>query len=140
MVQRALLVILLLGLVGTGVELLLLRHTDGFWQWAPLALIGAALVALAWVALSKSRASLRAFDAIMLVSLASGAAGVWLHFAGNMEWERERAPGLGGMTLVRLALMGATPTLAPGTMLQLGLVGLLYSYVRRRDARGVPAD
>jgi hypothetical protein len=69
----------------------------------------------------------------MIAFILSGAAGVLLHFRGNVEWERERTPGIGGSSLVRQALMGATPTLAPGTMLQLGLVGLIYSYVRRRE-------
>jgi len=37
-VRRGLLAILVLGLVGTEIELFLLKHTDGFWQIAPLAL------------------------------------------------------------------------------------------------------
>ena len=127
--RRVLLAILALGLVGTETELLLLKHTDGFWQLAPLALIGLALVVLAWHLLRRSRASVRALQAVMAAFLVSGGAGVLQHFRGNVEWEIERVPGLGGLDLFRQAIMGATPTLAPGTMVQLGLVGLLYSYV-----------
>jgi hypothetical protein len=132
-VRRSLFAILVLGLIGTEIELLLLKHTDGFWQIVPLALIGAGIVVVAWCALAGSPASLRVLDVVMVAFILSGAAGVLLHFQGNIEWERERAPGIGGAPLVRQALMGATPTLAPGTMLQLGLVGLIYSYVRRRE-------
>ena len=41
-----LMAILLMGLLGTGVELLLLEHTEGFWQWVPLLLIAIGLVVL----------------------------------------------------------------------------------------------
>jgi hypothetical protein len=132
-VRRSLFAILVLGLIGTEIELLLLKHTDGFWQIVPLGLIGAGIVVVVWCAVTESPASLRVLDIVMVGFILSGAAGVLLHFRGNVEWERERAPGIGGSSLVRQALMGATPTLAPGTMLQLGLVGLVYSYVRRRE-------
>ena len=132
-VRRGLLAILVLGLVGTEIELFLLKHTEGFWQIAPLALIGAGIVVTIWCALTESAASLRTLDVVMAAFILSGAVGVLLHYQGNVEWERERTPGVGGSSLVRQALMGATPTLAPGTMLQLGLVGLLYGYVRRRE-------
>ncbi len=43
-----LMAILLMGLLGTGVELLLLEHTEGFWQWVPLFLIAIGLIVLSW--------------------------------------------------------------------------------------------
>ena len=132
-VRRSLLAILVIGLIGTEIELFLLKHTDGFWQIVPLGLVGAGIVVVAWCAFTDNSASLRVLDVVMIAFIASGAAGVVLHFKGNIEWERERTPGISGSPLVRQALMGATPTLAPGTMLQLGLVGLIYSYVRRRE-------
>ena len=132
-VRRSLLAILVIGLIGTEIELFLLKHTDGFWQILPLALVGAGVVVVAWCAFTGSSTSLRVLDVVMIAFIVSGAAGVLLHFKGNIEWERERTPGISGSPLVRQALMGATPTLAPGTMLQLGLVGLIYSYVRRRE-------
>jgi len=132
-VRRSLLAILMIGLIGTEIELFLLKHTDGFWQIVPLGLVGAGIVVVAWCAFTDNSASLRVLDVVMIAFIASGAAGVVLHFKGNIEWERERTPGISGSPLVRQALMGATPTLAPGTMLQLGLVGLIYTYVRRRE-------
>jgi hypothetical protein len=40
-VRRSLLAILTIGLIGTEIELFLLKHTDGFWQIVPLGLVGA---------------------------------------------------------------------------------------------------
>ena len=47
-VRQWLVWILLLGLVGTEIELLLLEHYDGASQFIPLVLIAAALVAVVW--------------------------------------------------------------------------------------------
>jgi len=126
--RRVLLAILVLGLIGSGVELLLLKHTDGLWQLVPLFQIGVALVVLGWHAVAPGPASLRALQVLMAMFLLSGIAGVLLHYRGNMAWELERMPGTGGWELFRRAVRGATPALAPGAMLQLGLVGLLYTY------------
>ena len=134
-VRRVLAAILVVGLVGSGVELLLLKHTDGLWQILPLILIGAALLVLGWHAAAPGRASVRAVQAMMLICVLSGLAGVLLHYRGNVEWELERMPGTHGWELFRHAIMGATPALAPGTMLQLGLVGLLFCY-RHPAAKG----
>jgi hypothetical protein len=126
--RRVLAAILVIGLLGSAVELLLLKHTDGVWQLLPLLLIGASLLGLAWHVVAPGRASLRALQALMLLSVLSGIAGVLLHYRGNVAWELERMPGTHGWELFRHAVMGATPSLAPGTMLQLGLVGLLFTY------------
>jgi hypothetical protein len=128
LIRRGLLAVLVLGLVGTGVELLLLKHVDGFWQVAPVVAIAAATLNVVWVAMTKSAASLRVLQAIMLVFLISGIIGVYLHFDTNVLDERESNPSLVGAELYKMALMGATPTLAPGTMIQLGLVGLLFAF------------
>jgi hypothetical protein len=43
-------------------------------------------------------------------------------------FELEMNPSAGGTQLVWESLSGAMPALAPGTLFQLGLVGLLYTY------------
>lgn len=126
--RTALLAILVLGAVGTGVELLLLGHTDGAWQWFPIVLTGLSLVFLAWHGVDRGPRSIRAIQALMVVFILSGMVGVLLHYQGNVEFEREMAPTIGGLKLFTEAMTGATPALAPGTMLQLGLVGLAWSY------------
>jgi hypothetical protein len=127
-VRLALLAILFIGVVGTGIELLLLKHTEDWWQWAPIVMLGAALVVNVAVALVPIALWVRTLQVVMILFVAAGVIGVWLHYKGNVEWELERMASLSGMELFRSAVMGATPTLAPGTMLQLGLIGLLYTY------------
>ena len=116
------------GVVGSGVELLLLEHTEDVWQLAPLILMGLSLPAMVWLALDQRRVSVRVFQAMMLLYVASGLIGLYLHYRGNVEFELEMYPGLSGMALFWEALKGATPSLAPGTMLVLGLLGLLYTF------------
>jgi hypothetical protein len=126
--RRLLLATLLLGLAGTLAELLLLAHTDGALQLAPVLLVGLALGTLIWYGLARSRASLRTLQGVMLLMLVSGMVGVWLHFGANVEWERESNPSLGGLALYRAALAGAMPVLAPGSMVQLALVGIAFTW------------
>ena len=54
--------------------------------------------------------------------------GVILHYRGNAEFELEMTPALGGLALMKAAILGATPLLAPGTMSLLGIIGLLYTW------------
>jgi hypothetical protein len=129
--------ILLLGVVGTCAELLLLAHTEGFWQQVPVYLLLGSLVVLGWHAVRRGTASMRVLQALMVLFVASGFVGLGQHFSGNMEFELEMHPTAEGFGLMWEALRGATPTLAPGTMIQLGLLGLLYAH--RHPALGVVA-
>jgi hypothetical protein len=120
--------ILSVGLAGTAGELVLLEHTESVWQLIPLVLIPAALVALVAFAFFPGRVTLRAFQAAAALLVVAGGLGLWLHYQGNAEFELEMAPTLSGMALFTKALMGATPALAPGSMAQLGLVGLAATF------------
>src|SRR5690349_16614830 len=126
--RRALLAILAFGLVGIEVELFLLKHTDGFWQLVPVVLVGVTLLIVAWTWLQPGPASLGTLRLVMGVFLITGIVGVVQHFTGNIGYEKESNPGLAGAELYKAAAMGSTPLLAPGVMLQLGLIGLLYTY------------
>lgn len=127
-----LLAILVLGLAGTGTELVLLQHYGDGWQLVPLVLIAAALAAVVWHVLTRGPASVLVLRALMSVFLASGFVGLGFHWQANAEFEREADPSLGGVRLLMEAFSGATPALAPGTMIQLGLIGLLYGYKHPR--------
>jgi DNA uptake protein ComE-like DNA-binding protein len=126
--RRIVLWILLFGAVGTWFELLLLEHTEGFWQLVPLILIAVSLLTVAWHYMSRGMASMLALRATMALVGISGFVGVWLHYRGNVEFELEMYPGLSGFGLFWEAMKGATPALAPGTMTLLGLLGLAYTY------------
>lgn len=124
---RLLFGILLLGMSGTLAELLLMEHTDGFWQLVPLVLLAAGIVGVVLVEATRRAVLRRLVSALMGLFVAAGAAGLVLHYRGNAAFERELSPEVAGWALVREALMGATPALAPGAMALLGLLGLLYT-------------
>ena len=63
----------------------------------------------------------------MLALLIAGVAGVVLHVQGNLEFERELNPGESGWPLWLEVARGATPALAPGSLIPFGLLGLLYA-------------
>lgn len=124
-----LLAILLLGLAGLTAELLLLNHVEDFYQLIPLILSGGAVLTAALVALRPSPGSVRLFQAVMVLLLASGAIGVVLHFQATREFQLEMDPTLAGWALFRKAIVAkAPPALAPGAMTQLGLIGLAYTF------------
>lgn len=117
----------LISLVGTGAELLLLEHFEGVWQVIPLVLLGLGLIALAWFGRSRSLVSQRFFLGLMALFVVSGVVGFALHFNGNMAFELEMYPGMKGGELIWETLKGATPVLAPGTMIATGLLGWAYT-------------
>jgi hypothetical protein len=124
-----LLALFVIGIFGAGGELLLLGHTEDFRQWTPLILMSLSLIVLGWRIINRNRASLRIFQSIMLLFVASGFTGMLLHYRANVEFELEMYPAMQGLALFWKAIKGATPpTLAPGTMIQLGLLGLAYTY------------
>jgi hypothetical protein len=122
--HRVLTALFAFGSVGTAAELLLLEHVEGAWQIAPLMLIGVACGLLAATAVRPSTVGTRLFQLTMIAFIASGVAGIVLHYQGNVEFERELQPDLSGLPLVWEAMRGATPALAPGTMMLLGALGL----------------
>ena len=75
--RRFLLAILLLGLCGTTAELFLLAHTEDASQWIPIALAGATAVLSAIVAFRPTRGSIRVFQLVMLLMIASGGLGIF---------------------------------------------------------------
>lgn len=126
--RRLLLGLVLLGIVGLLLELLLLEHTESTTQLVPFAALGAGVLVTIAAAARPNRTVVRLFRATMVLFVAVGVAGVLLHFRGNLAFEREMDATVGGLALVWLALRGATPALAPGAMVQLGLLGLLATY------------
>ena len=127
-IRTILLLALVSGLVGLGAELLLLEHFEEWQQKIPLALIALGLAVLLWHAVDRRCAPVRALQLLMVIFVAAGAVGMMLHYQGNVEFELELYPSMSGFELFRKSMMGATPALAPGSMIQLALVGLAYTY------------
>jgi hypothetical protein len=128
------LALLTFGMIGTGIDLLLLDHYEDIWQMPPLLLIVAGLAAAVAVAARPAAWSIAALRWIMILFIVSGIAGVGLHYNGNREFQREMDPDLAGWPLlVKVMTAKAPPALAPASMIQLGLLGVLFTY--RHPAR-----
>jgi hypothetical protein len=129
--RRLLLATFLGGVVGTCAELLLLEHFEDVKQWIPIALCAIGSTICIWYWMRPDAASAGAFKLVLAAFAISGALGLWFHYRGNVEFEKEMYPELAGSALVWQSLMGATPTLAPGAMILLAFVG--YAAARARE-------
>lgn len=128
-IRRMLAGILLLGMSGTFIELLLLGHDEDRIQFIPLVALGAGVLVVCWHAATMSLLSARVLRGVMLVFLVAGVAGVYYHYRANVEFQRESDPSLAGRELLWSVLRAKVPpALAPGVMVQLGLLGLVYTY------------
>jgi hypothetical protein len=128
-IRRVLLAILVIGIVGTTIELLLLKHTEEGTQLIPLVLLALGLLALVWHVVRPSSASVMTVQLLMVLFVAAGLIGMVLHYQANVEFQLETDKSLAGMPLFWKAIAAkAPPALAPGSMSQLGLIGLAYSY------------
>jgi hypothetical protein len=127
-IRGMLLTIFALAVATTGAELLLLEHTADPWQWAPIGLLAISLVVLGWRLVDRRPRPLHVFKFTMILFMLSGCAGLWLHHSGNAEFEKEMYPTLSGVELFWEALSGATPALAPASMIGLGMIGLAYAH------------
>ncbi|MDQ2669116.1 MAG: hypothetical protein M3Y31_00650 [Gemmatimonadota bacterium] len=126
--RRLILAIVLLGITGLVAELLFIEHFESWQQLVPIVALALAFALAAVLAVRPTRGAVRAFQVVMAGFVVVGLAGLYLHYLGNVEFELERHPELGGPALAWEALRGATPALAPGAMIQLGLLGLVYAY------------
>jgi hypothetical protein len=134
--RRILMAILLLGIAGISLELWLLNHIEDFNQLIPLWLNAAAVLAAALITLRPSITTVRVFQSVMLLLIVSGAIGAWLHYQVNTEFQLEMDPQLSGLALFRKSILAkAPPALAPGAMVQLGLIGLAYTFRHPASAR-----
>lgn len=135
-VRRFLLLILLIGMGGMAVELLFLKHHEEPTQLIPLILLGVGFAVTVRHAARGGAASLMALQIVMVLFVAAGLLGMYLHFGANVEFQREMDRSIGGMALFWKAMAAKTPpALAPGSMSQLGLIGLVYSYRPPASAR-----
>ncbi len=130
-----LLALLILGMTGALADLWLIGHYEDPWQLVPVVLLGLGLVACFLVLWRRDPVAIRLLRGCMGLFVLAGLVGLYLHFDGNAEFEKEMYPNLAGFELIWEALRGATPALAPATMVQLGLLGLLHCYRHPAEAR-----
>jgi hypothetical protein len=128
-IRHAILGIVALGTIGMSIELLLIGHYEDADQLIPLAVAAAGLVSVLLSAVRPSAGLLRLLQFMMLTYVGTGLIGITLHYEGNVAAQRELDPAIAGPTLFWKAVEAtAPPALAPGVMVQLGLLGLLATY------------
>ncbi|HEV3020217.1 MAG TPA: hypothetical protein VGY49_14470 [Burkholderiaceae bacterium] len=128
--------VIVLGLIGTMTELILLEHDEQALQFVPLVLMALGAAALVWQATANNTASLRALQIVMGLFVLSGFAGMAAHFNGSAEYQLELNPDLSTWELLdKIVHAKAPPLLAPGMMIQMGLLGLAYAFTDIRYRR-----
>jgi hypothetical protein len=131
-IRRVILVVLVFGMGGLFAELMLIGHYEDAAQWIPIALLAAGLLTLLIDLLVSRDWTRLAVQLIMVLFVAAGVVGVYFHFHGSREFQLEMDPHMSGATLLWHVLRAKSPpTLAPGSLMQLGILGLGYAYLRR---------
>jgi hypothetical protein len=138
LLRRLLVGLLLFGLLGALAELILLRHYESPAMLAPFATIAAAGIAAVARLLRPSPRTVWWLRLAMMPLLAASVAGAYLHYRGGVAFQADMDPTLPPWRMFWKVLhMQAPPTLAPGVLAQLGLLGLASTY---RDPLMMPAD
>jgi len=128
--------VLVIGLLGLVTELILLEHYEQPMQLVPLALIVLGFAAIIWHVTQRDAASLHVLQIVMVLFVLSSFLGVVAHFLGSAEFQLELDPEMSTRELVEKVLRAkAPPLLAPGMMMQLGLLGLAYAFTDARYRR-----
>jgi hypothetical protein len=131
--RALLLAALVLSMLGTGSELLLLNHVEGWAQRIPVILLGVALLLLALQVVWPGGIAISLFQVTMALFVAAGVVGVVFHYQGASAFQLEVDPSLEGFDLFWTAVRAkAPPALAPGSLIALGIVGFAYTQCARR--------
>lgn len=107
--RRGMLGLVALGTAGVCAELVILEHYTDWNQLIPLVVAGFGLLVAIWIALIPGLPALRVWQFAMLLFVGTGIIGVTMHFDVVSETVDP-------------------PLLAPGLFVQLGLLGLLYTF------------
>ena len=131
-VRRLMLGVLLFGMAGLFAELTLLAHYEDAPQLIPLTLLGLGIVGVILDLILSRRWTRTIVQTVMALFIVAGLLGVYLHYQGSREFQLEMNATMTGMDLMWHVLRAKSPpTLAPGSMVQLGVLGLGYAYLRR---------
>src|SRR5260221_1891755 len=117
LLRRWILLILVLGLIGTVTELVLLEHYEQPLQFVPLVLIVAAVGVLWWEFRRHDLASRRSIQVVMSLFLLAGFFGFAAHFQGSAQYQLQLNPDMRNWGLFEKILRAQDPPLlAPRLM------------------------
>lgn len=126
--RRFLLLFSALLFVGALAELWLANHTGDFVQLIPFALCALGLIAVFAVLFAPRRASVLFLMASMGLIILGSLYGVYEHFINNMAFQREVYPNATQNEIVKAAVSGANPLLAPGLLAAAAVLSLAAVY------------
>lgn len=97
------------------------------------------------VRMAPGRRAILALRTTMVAVALASLLGVYEHFEGNLEFDRETHPNASQTSLMRAALTGGDPLLAPGALAVAAALALAATYganatARRTDNAEVPAE
>jgi hypothetical protein len=140
-IRRFLVLVMTGGIVAMTVDLLLIGHYEDSNQLIPLAVAAAGVLTLGWAAAWPGVVSVRAVQFVMLCFMGTGLIGITLHVQANAEFQREIDPAISSRDLFwKVTEATAPPALSPGLMVQLGLLGLVYTYKHPALRENEPGD
>ena len=132
-ITRLILIAIAFMSVGLSIELYLLDHYEGILQLIPIICVNTSMMlALALFKLRK-QSILTLFNISLILTTISGITGIFLHLKANFEFEKEIKPSLAGMDLFVESLSGALPSLAPGSLFLLALIGYSYTLLIKQQ-------
>ena len=136
-IRRVILGVLLLGMLGLIVELSLLGHYEDVLQWIPIAVLVGGVATLLLQLARPRRWTLLLVELVMVLLIGCGVFGMYLHYSGSRQFQLEMDPSMRGTQLLWHVLRAKSPpTLSPGTLGQMGILGLGYAYLRRATNPG----
>ena len=118
--------VLLLG--GSLVELFLVEHTEDAVQLIPFALCGLGALAALAALFKPRRATVWALRVCMILVVAGSLYGVYEHVSNNLAFQKEVNPNAPTGEMLRGALGGANPLLAPGILAAAAALALAAVY------------
>ena len=127
-VRRILLMTLIGSMIGVEIELFLLDHLKPVMQLVPVLLMAFGLAVIGWYGITRNPASMKVFQATMGVCIATGVLGIFVHLGFSATEAAKKDKTLQGFPLIRAALTGIAPPFAPAALIEIGLVGLAYTF------------
>ena len=137
-VRLLILVAISAALIVTEAELLFVRHTGtNNGQVIAVVLVGLGLITVTCHAILRNTSSIVVFRFTMYLFLIFGIDGFLTHYHRAVQAALKSQPTLVGMPLLHATLSGKIPLLAPGMLIEIGLLGLIYTFQHPLDVRFV---
>ena len=132
-ITRLILIAIVFMSVGLSIELYLLEHYEGILQFIPIICVSLGLILSLILFKFRNTTIQILFHTSLILMVTSGLAGIFLHLKANYEFEKEIRPSINGMDLFMESLSGALPSLAPGSLILLALIGYSYTLLIKQQ-------